>query len=43
VTYEHEFRKAFADAGVELEELITMSSTRRSSYRLAVARVGKVA
>jgi SAM-dependent methyltransferase len=43
VTYEHEFRKAFADAGVELEELITMSSTRRSSYRLAVARVGEAA
>jgi ubiquinone/menaquinone biosynthesis C-methylase UbiE len=39
VTYEHEFRKAFADAGVELEELITMRGTRRSSYRLAVARV----
>jgi SAM-dependent methyltransferase len=43
VTYEDEFRKAFADAGVELEELITMSSTRRSSYRLAVARVGEAA
>jgi ubiquinone/menaquinone biosynthesis C-methylase UbiE len=39
VTYEHEFRKAFADAGVELEELTTMSATRHSSYRLAVARV----
>lgn len=39
VTYEHEFRKAFADAGVELEELSTMHSTRRSSYRLAVGRV----
>jgi ubiquinone/menaquinone biosynthesis C-methylase UbiE len=39
VTYEHEFRKAFADAGVELEELTTMRSTRHSSYRLAVARV----
>ncbi|GAA0930209.1 class I SAM-dependent methyltransferase [Pseudonocardia zijingensis] len=39
VTYEHEFRKAFADAGVEIEELTTMHSTRRSSYRLAVARV----
>jgi SAM-dependent methyltransferase len=38
VTYEQEFRKAFTDAGVELEELTTMSSTRRSSYRLAVAR-----
>ncbi len=39
VTYEQEFRKAFADAGVELVELSTMSSTRSSSYRLAVARV----
>jgi len=39
VTYEHEFRKAFADAGMELEELSTMRSTRHSSYRLAVARV----
>jgi SAM-dependent methyltransferase len=39
VTYEDEFRKAFADAGVELEELSTMRSTRHSSHRLAVARV----
>lgn len=39
VTYEHEFRRAFADAGVELVELTTMSSRRGSSYRLAVARV----
>jgi SAM-dependent methyltransferase len=39
VTYEDEFRRAFADAGVELVELTTMSATRRSSYRLAVARV----
>ena len=39
VTYEHEFRNAFADAGVELEELTTMRGTRSSSYRLAVARV----
>jgi SAM-dependent methyltransferase len=43
VTYEDEFRKAFADAGVELMELTTMHSTRRSSYRLAVARVGDAA
>jgi hypothetical protein len=43
VTYEHEFRKAFADAGVELEELTTMHSTRRSSYRLAVARLPEAA
>lgn len=40
VTYEDEFRRAFTDAGVELVELVTMSGTRRSSYRLAVARVG---
>lgn len=39
VTYEHEFRQAFADAGVELVELVTMSSSRRSSYRLAVGAV----
>jgi SAM-dependent methyltransferase len=39
VTYEDEFRRAFADAGVDLVELITMSGTRWSSYRLAVARV----
>jgi SAM-dependent methyltransferase len=38
VTYEDDFRKAFAGAGVELEELITMRSTRSSSYRLAIAR-----
>jgi SAM-dependent methyltransferase len=38
VTYEDEFRRAFTDAGVELEELVTMRSTRHSSYRLAVAR-----
>jgi SAM-dependent methyltransferase len=38
VTYEDEFRAAFADAGVELEELVTMRRSRWSSYRLAVAR-----
>lgn len=43
VTYEYEFRKAFADAGVELEELTTMRSTRHSSYRLAVGRVPEAA
>ena len=43
VTYEHEFRKAFADAGVEIEELTTMGSTQHSSYRLAVARVPEAA
>jgi 2-polyprenyl-3-methyl-5-hydroxy-6-metoxy-1,4-benzoquinol methylase len=37
VTYEDEFRQAFVDADMELVELVTMSSTRRSSYRLAVA------
>jgi SAM-dependent methyltransferase len=39
VTYEDDFRRAFAAAGMELMELTTMSSTRHSSYRLAVARV----
>jgi SAM-dependent methyltransferase len=39
VTYEHEFRRAFADAGVELVELTTMSGTRWASSRLAVGRV----
>jgi SAM-dependent methyltransferase len=43
VTYEHEFRKAFADAGIELEELTTMHNTRRWSYRLAVGRVPEAA
>jgi SAM-dependent methyltransferase len=40
VTYEHEFRRSMADAGVELEELHTMSSTRYLSHQLAVARPG---
>ncbi len=39
VTYEEEFRRAFEDAGVDLVELVTMSSTRHYSYRLAVARL----
>jgi len=39
VTYEAEFRRTFADAGLELLELTTMSAHRNSSYRLAVARV----
>jgi SAM-dependent methyltransferase len=39
VTYEEEFRSAFADAGVDLVELVTMRGTRRYSYRLAVARL----
>jgi SAM-dependent methyltransferase len=38
VTYEEEFRSTFAAAGVELVELHTMSATRGSSYRLAIAR-----
>lgn len=38
VTYEHAFRQTFTDAGMELEELTTMGSTRRRSYRLAVGR-----
>lgn len=40
VTYEDEFRATFADAGLELTELVTMRGSRRSSYRLAVARPG---
>jgi SAM-dependent methyltransferase len=39
VTYEEDFRRAFTEAGVDLVELVTMSSTRHSSYRLAVARL----
>jgi SAM-dependent methyltransferase len=39
VTYEEEFRRAFIDAGVDLVELVTMSGTRHSSHRLAVARL----
>lgn len=39
VTYEDEFRQAFADADVELVELVTMSGNRWSSSRLAVARL----
>jgi len=39
VTYEEEFRQAFATAGVELMELVTMSGSRHMSYRLAVARL----
>lgn len=37
VTYEDEFRGVVADAGLELRELVTLGSTRTSSYRLAVA------
>ena len=39
VTYEEDFRRAFADAGVDLVELVTMRGTRHFSYRLAVARL----
>src|SRR5919108_4692073 len=39
VTYEDDFRRAFADAGVELVELTTIGGRRHSSYRLAVGRV----
>jgi SAM-dependent methyltransferase len=39
VTYEDEFRRAFAAAGVELVELTTMTKRRTSSFRLAVWRV----
>lgn len=38
VTYEEDFRRTFADADVELVELLTMSTTRASSHRLAIAR-----
>ena len=38
VTYEDEFRAAFAAAGVELEELITLADHGGSSSRMAVAR-----
>lgn len=38
VTYEHEFRRTLADAGVELVELHTMSATRNLAHRMAVAR-----
>ncbi|MEJ3658736.1 class I SAM-dependent methyltransferase [Actinomycetes bacterium KLBMP 9759] len=37
VTYEDEFRRTFADAGMELLELHTMSRNRNNSFRLAVA------
>ena len=38
VTYEDEFRVVVADAGLTLVELVTLDTTRSSSYRLAVAR-----
>jgi SAM-dependent methyltransferase len=39
VTYEEEFRRAFAEAGVDLMELVTLRGRRHYSYRLAVARL----
>jgi SAM-dependent methyltransferase len=39
VTYEDEFRRAFEEAGVELEELTTLTDRGSSSYRMAVGRV----
>ncbi len=38
VTYEDEFRQVLEDAGLKLFEFHTMGSTKRLSYRLAVAR-----
>jgi hypothetical protein len=38
VTYEEDFRRVLDDAGLELVEFHTMGSTKRLSYRLAVAR-----
>jgi ubiquinone/menaquinone biosynthesis C-methylase UbiE len=38
VTYEHDFRACFAEAGVDLTELHTMRTTRHLAHRLAVAR-----
>ncbi|WP_219416844.1 class I SAM-dependent methyltransferase [Pseudonocardia nigra] len=42
VTYEDEFRRTFADAGVRLVDLVTMRTTRHSSYRLAIAEPADV-
>jgi SAM-dependent methyltransferase len=39
VTYEEEFRRAFAEGGVDLVELVTLRGRRHYSYRLAVARL----
>lgn len=39
VTYEDDFRRVLDEAQVELEELVTLGSTRRRTYRLAVAGV----
>ena len=40
VTYQEDFRQAFRQAGVDLEELVTLGGTLHFSYRLAVARPG---
>lgn len=37
VTYEDEFRRVLAAADLQVVELVTLGSTRASSYRLAVA------
>lgn len=37
VTYEDEFRAVLAEAGLQLQDLATLGTTRTSSYRLAVA------
>ncbi|GAA2557070.1 class I SAM-dependent methyltransferase [Pseudonocardia hydrocarbonoxydans] len=37
VTYEDDFRRVLAAAGLEVVELVTLGTTRASSYRLAVA------
>jgi SAM-dependent methyltransferase len=39
VTYEEDFRRAFADAGVDLVELVTLRGSRHFSHRMAVARL----
>lgn len=38
VTYEKDFLKVLGESGLELVEFVTMGSTKRASYRLAVAR-----
>ena len=38
MTYEEDFRRVVADAGLHLAELVTLDRTRSSSYRLAVVR-----
>ncbi len=38
VTYEEDFLRVLEESGLELVEFLTMGSTRRASYRLAVAR-----